>query len=117
MVRVRLLDEDVSAQLDRGQGGDGVEVIGRPDGDRVDVLLLLEHDSEVLVARDVGILGKGSGRALPVNVAEGDDVLRAHLAQTPGAGRPGGGGRTEPPVTWPITYTFGTVRYRSMSLL
>ena len=50
-VRQRLLAVDVLAGADRGQRGHGVDVVGRADGDGVDVLrFLVEHDAEILVA-------------------------------------------------------------------
>ena len=85
-MRERLLDEDVLAQLDGGQGRHGVEMVRGPHGHGVDVLaLLLEHDPEILVARDVRILGERPGRPLPVRVAQGDDVLLLHPGQVAAA--------------------------------
>ncbi len=55
----------------------GVGVVGRADDDGVDVALLLQHLAEVGVALGVGEVLVGAGRALVVDVAQGDDVLGA----------------------------------------
>ncbi len=74
-VRERLLAIDVLAGADGGHGGHGMDVVGRADADRVDVIgLLVEHDAEVFVAPGLGEIVKRAGSPLFVDVAEGDDV-------------------------------------------
>ena len=59
-----------------------VGVVGDADGAGVDVLLhLIEHDPEVAIARDVGVLrlhARGV-RGAEGDVAEGDDVHQASV--------------------------------------
>ena len=86
-----LLDIDVLAQLDGGHGDDGVVVVGGRHGDGVDALFLFQHPPEIpvlgrLVVHGllVGLEPVGAeevGQHLVVDVAEGDDVLRAHAAR------------------------------------
>ena len=74
-VRERLLAVDVLARADRGHRGDGVDVVGRADGDGVDVLgLLVEQLAEVLVAPGLGKGLEEPAARVVVDVAEGDDV-------------------------------------------
>ena len=81
-----LLDIDVLAAPDGRQGDDGVGVVGRGHDDRVDVLLLVEHDAEILVGLGLGILGEGLGRiAAGIDIAEGDDVFALAGGQVAGA--------------------------------
>ena len=75
IVRQRLFAVDMLAQLHRGDAGDGVCVVRRGDDDRVDVLLLVEHDAKVLVPRRLGIFLELSLGPLVIDVAQGDDVL------------------------------------------
>jgi hypothetical protein len=94
----RLLHVHVLARVHGGQRDDGVQVVGRGDDDRVDVLLLREHLAEVHVAPGLRVLllhGEALGartalvvlaapdeRALDVaevDVAQGDDVLAHEL--------------------------------------
>ncbi len=75
VVGQRLLRVDVLADLDRHHGGDGVGVIGRGDGDGVDLLAhLVEHLAEVGELSGLGVLGGFGVEALLVDVADGDEV-------------------------------------------
>ena len=74
-VRQRLLAVDVLAGPDRRHRGDGVDVVGRADRDGVDVLgFLVEHLAEVLVSPRLREGLERAGRAVVVDVAQGDDV-------------------------------------------
>ncbi len=70
-----LLAVDVFATGYGPHGGGGVHVIGAGDEDGVDLLVLVEHDPEVLVLRGVGEEFEGAFGAFVVGVAEGNDVL------------------------------------------
>ena len=79
--RQRLLHVDVLAELHRRHRDDGVGVVRRRDDDGVDVLLLLEHHAEVLVADRVRERLEDLRRAASaerglalVHVAQRDDV-------------------------------------------
>ena len=97
-IRERLLDIHVLAERHRGQGDGGMQVIGRGNQHRVDVLLLLEHLPKIRVLRGVLIrLAKlhilrrrlagarleprveGALHIREVHIAHGDDVLGEHL--------------------------------------
>ena len=69
-----LLAIDVLAQLHGGHRGHGMDVVGRADGDGVDVLLLLQHDPEIRVPLGLGKLLEGASRPVLVDVAKGHDV-------------------------------------------
>jgi len=81
------LDVDMLAQLDGGHGDDGVVVVGDRHGDGVDALFLFEHAAEIAILGRLVVHGllvgfelvvaKELGHALVVDVAQGDDVLRA----------------------------------------
>ena len=74
-VRQRLLAIDVLAGANRGHRGDGVNVVGRADRDRVDVLgLLVEHHAKILVAPRLGNAANEPAPRGVVDVAQGDDV-------------------------------------------
>ncbi len=95
----RLLAVDVLAALHRRHGDDGVGMVGRGHGDRVQVLLFVQHLAEVAVLGGLIILGLLLGRVLRVlqqpghhlvvDVAEGDDVLGADALDVAGAAAPG----------------------------
>jgi len=52
-----------------------MEVVGSAQHDRVDILLLVQHDTEVAIAFGVREIVEGLGRADLVHIAEGHDVL------------------------------------------
>ena len=89
-MRQGLLDVNVLAQLDGGHGDDGVVVVGDRHGDGVDALFLFQHPPEIAVLGRLlvhGLFGRFEvlgaeevGDHLVVDVAEGDDVLRADAA-------------------------------------
>ena len=63
-------------------------MVGRGDDDGLDVLLLLEHDAEVGVLRNLGeLVGEAVRGAGFIDVAEGDDVLAGDVVEV-GAARP-----------------------------
>src|SRR2546428_466220 len=75
--RQRLLDARVLAQLHRHHPGHRVHVIGRRDGDGVDVLrFLLEHHTKIFEAFGFGAGGEGLRGLVLVHVAQRVDVLR-----------------------------------------
>src|SRR6266581_883900 len=75
--RQRLLDARVLAQLHRHHPGHRVHVIGRRDGDGVDVLrFLLEHHTKIFEAFGFGEGGEGLRGLVLVHVAQRVDVLR-----------------------------------------
>ena len=74
-VRQRLLAVDVLAHLHGHDRGRGVRVVGRADGDGVDLLAhLREHLAEVVVLLGVGEARRLGVQRVVVDVAEGDDV-------------------------------------------
>ena len=84
-MRERLLAVDVLPQVHCHQRRDRMRVVGRADGNGVDVLLLVEHHTEVFVLRGPIELTKRLGRPRVVDVAQGDDVatLRGQVANIP----------------------------------
>ena len=77
----RLLTVDVLAAGHGPHGGGGVHVVGAGDEDGVDVLVLIQHDAEILVFRRVGKLFEGAFGAFVIGIAEGDDVLAGAAVQ------------------------------------
>ena len=81
----RLLDVHVLARPQRRHADRGVQVVGRGDHHRVNVLPLVEHHAEVFEHLGLGIGLEGAGRIFPVDVAQGDDVFTRHFAQVAAA--------------------------------
>ena len=73
-MRKRLLAVDVFAQLHRPHAGHGVRMIGRADGDRVDVFAL-EQLAKVGKLRRLGEFGTRFAQPGGIDVANRDDVL------------------------------------------
>ena len=71
----RLLHVHVLPPLHGSHGDHGVGVIGCRDDDRVDVVLLVQHDAEVFVPLGVRVLLEDLCRHVEIDVAQSDDVL------------------------------------------
>ena len=72
----RLLHVDVLAALDGRHGDHGMGMVGRGHDHRVDVLLLVQHDAEILVPLGrAGYLSKVLAAYAGIDVAQGHDVL------------------------------------------
>jgi hypothetical protein len=75
-----LLAVDVLAELQGHHRDDRVEVIGRGDHHRVDVLLLFEHSAEIDVGLGAGERFEGALEVVLLDVAEGHDVFGGETA-------------------------------------
>src|SRR5438876_2083623 len=65
------------AEPDGHGAGDRVLVVGRADGDRVDILLFFEHDAEIVVLGRLGMpVERIAGRVF-IDIAQGNNVLRS----------------------------------------
>src|SRR5262249_40493159 len=74
-MREGLLAVDVLAGLDGGHRGRGVNVVGGPDSDGVDVLgFLVHHLAKVFVLSRLWELFEDAGGSFFIDVAESDDV-------------------------------------------
>jgi len=63
------LHVNVLSGPDRRQGRDGVRVIGRGHDNRIDALLLLEHDPEIPIAASVRVLLERLGSVFTIHIA------------------------------------------------
>ena len=77
----RLLDVNVLAGAEGGQGDRGVHVVGRGDHHRVDVFALVEEHAVVAVLLGLGERLEGAGGLDRIHVAKRNDILARHVAE------------------------------------
>ena len=78
----RFLHEHMLAHLNRHHGGGKVHVVGRTDGDGVDLIVHFhQHDAEIFVLLRLGIFFKTPFRPHWIDIAEGNDIFRGDLIE------------------------------------
>ncbi len=75
VVGERLLAVDVLLQLERGQRGEGVRVLGGADEHGVELTGMVEDAAEVDLLPRLRIQGRGLIEGVAIDVADGRDVL------------------------------------------